>query len=291
MKISIIIPVHNCAKYIAQTLDCIRLQTMALKEIEVLIYLDGCTDETSDIVNHYGRKWPELNMTVMCGEKPAGPGYARNLLARMAQGEYIHFMDADDLINTDFYRAMYDAAHGADADVAVCGFICERDAGHTLLYDWPLVVSVPQDKVDITRVDILGYSFRYMIRRKLWIGAKLGYPVDMKICEDMLPMNQMVFVANRLITVPGAIYEYKNRPGSLLNDRTSPNVNNENYKRATKMVSDFLDSHGIVKKHEPSTYTKFLLMDVIPVATIKKVHRRTWVRLFGAIPFVKLKNI
>lgn len=50
MKISVIIPVYNCAAFIAQTLDCIYTQTMAHKDIEIIMYLDAPTDNTEFVI-------------------------------------------------------------------------------------------------------------------------------------------------------------------------------------------------------------------------------------------------
>ena len=87
--ISCIIGVYNGERYIGEALDSILAQTY--RPLEILVADDGSTDSTSAIVTSYGPKvryfW----------QPNAGPGAARNLGLSKAQGEFIAFLDADDL--------------------------------------------------------------------------------------------------------------------------------------------------------------------------------------------------
>lgn len=291
MKISIIIPAHNCAKYIAQTLDCIRLQTIGAADIEVLLHLDGCDDDTPQIVHAYRKKHGDFNLRISMTKTANGPAAARNALARQAHGEYIHFMDADDLINTQFYAEMYNAARAADADVAVCGFICERDETDTMLYEHQIVVSNPADKVDITRVNNMGYSPRHLIRRDFWHAAKLRYPTDMMICEDMSVIARMIVHSNHIVTVPNAVYVYKKRPRSLLNNRAGlRKVHRENYLRAKSDVATLLSDAGVCPTSGNAVNYRALLFNKIPVFTVEKEPTNTRIKLFGIIPVFKIRK-
>ena len=88
-KVSICIPTYNRKDYIRQTLDSIFAQTY--KDYEVIVVDDGSTDGTKDMLDHFGYKlryhW----------QANAGAAAARNALLRLAKGEFIAFIDSDDL--------------------------------------------------------------------------------------------------------------------------------------------------------------------------------------------------
>jgi glycosyltransferase involved in cell wall biosynthesis len=87
--ISCIVPVFNGERYLGETLDSILAQTY--RPIEVIVVDDGSTDSTRGVVSSYGDRvryfW----------QPNAGPPYARNTGLNSAQGEFVAFLDADDL--------------------------------------------------------------------------------------------------------------------------------------------------------------------------------------------------
>ncbi len=213
MKISVVVPAFNCAKYIEQTLDCLRFQT--LKEIEIIIVLDACTDNTEDLISGHIKKTGAQNIRMIKFDKNTGPSAARNAAIRAATGEYLQFMDADDFISTDYYEKLYAAAKFADADVACANLINERIPKDSVTYTDRLVISHNQDKIDYTQVDKHGFSQRYIFRRQMWIDNKLKFPEDLRYCEDLATIPLAIVAANRLILVPDVTYHYKHRAGSI----------------------------------------------------------------------------
>jgi glycosyltransferase involved in cell wall biosynthesis len=89
MRVSVIVPLYNKARYIRRCLDSILDQTF--DGFEVLVIDDGSTDEGSGIVESYSD--PRIRLL---RQQNAGPGGARNRAAREAQGDLIAFLDADD---------------------------------------------------------------------------------------------------------------------------------------------------------------------------------------------------
>jgi glycosyltransferase involved in cell wall biosynthesis len=87
--ISCIVPVFNGERYLRETLDSILQQTY--QPLEVIVVDDGSTDSTAAIVASYRQQ------IISLWQPNAGPAPARNLGLSMAQGEFIAFLDADDL--------------------------------------------------------------------------------------------------------------------------------------------------------------------------------------------------
>lgn len=93
--VSIIIPVYNAAKYLEKTLECGIRQTWNNKEI--IIVDDGSTDNSLNIAKRY-ESHPQVRIFT---QKNSGSGATRNKGLAEAKGEYIQFLDADDLLSVD----------------------------------------------------------------------------------------------------------------------------------------------------------------------------------------------
>lgn len=96
MKVSIITPCYNAATYIQTTIKSIQQQT--LTDWELLIIDDGSTDNSADIVRQAAQT---DNRIKLIQKANGGTASARKLGLEHAQGEYIQFLDADDLIDAD----------------------------------------------------------------------------------------------------------------------------------------------------------------------------------------------
>ena len=110
--VSVIIPVYNGEKYIKNCLENVLSQTY--KNLEIIVVDDGSTDRSAEIAAGYPVK-------IVAHERNSGLSAARNTGIDNAQGDYIHFMDVDDLLNTDFYKSMVEAIVSTGSDIACSG--------------------------------------------------------------------------------------------------------------------------------------------------------------------------
>ncbi|HAV4804452.1 TPA: glycosyltransferase, partial [Acinetobacter baumannii] len=94
MLISIIIPAYNASKTICKTLESLIKQNRS--DFEVLIIDDGSTDDTYEICRDYINQKENFKLIK---QKNKGVSSARNLGLRNASGDYIVFMDADDILS------------------------------------------------------------------------------------------------------------------------------------------------------------------------------------------------
>lgn len=93
--ISIIIPTYNRAHLICETLDSIKKQTYAYWEC--IIVDDGSTDDTEALIGNYTKKDNRFYFYKRPENRRKGPGACRNYGFEMSKGDFIHFMDSDDL--------------------------------------------------------------------------------------------------------------------------------------------------------------------------------------------------
>ena len=106
--VSVIVPAFNAERWITETLTSVRAQTY--EPIETIVVDDGSTDGTSEVAKASG--------ALVISTHGAGPGGARNAGLRRARGEFIQFLDADDLLATGKVARQVGALRESGADVA-----------------------------------------------------------------------------------------------------------------------------------------------------------------------------
>ena len=99
VKLSVIIPIYNAEKYIKDCLDSITNQS--LKDIEIICVDDGSVDNTLEILNEYALR--DCRIKILTQENKFA-GVARNYGITVATGEYLHFMNADDILFEGIYE-------------------------------------------------------------------------------------------------------------------------------------------------------------------------------------------
>lgn len=121
-KLSIIVPVYYVEPYLPKCIDSILAQTMT--DFELLLIVDGSPDRCAEICDSYAAK---DNRIIVIHQQNHGVSAARNAGLKIAKGEYIGFVDPDDLIAKQFFSKMYCAAKGKNKEVACCDYLVFPD--------------------------------------------------------------------------------------------------------------------------------------------------------------------
>ena len=114
LKLSIIIPIYNVEKYIGTTIESIYRQNLSNEEFEVILINDGSTDNSLKIINELSIKY---NNIIVLTQENQGPSIARNKGISIAKGEYIHFMDSDDIVMDSTLQKMLNTAIEYQLDI------------------------------------------------------------------------------------------------------------------------------------------------------------------------------
>lgn len=96
LRISVIIPAYNAQQYIEETLHSVLQQTLAVEEI--IVVDDGSTDQTLEVLKPYCEKYANLHLIKQSNQ---GVSAARNRAAKSAKGDWLAFVDADDIWQPD----------------------------------------------------------------------------------------------------------------------------------------------------------------------------------------------
>ena len=242
-KISVIIPIYNAEKFLKQTLECVCCQTFT--NLEIICVLDCPTDSSQNIINEMAKT--DNRIKIVAHSQNLGPAASRNTGVKYSTGVYLHFMDSDDLISSDFYEIMISSAEKNDADVAACSVFYEKKKWKSIRFKKTEVLTETNEKIKKTEVVIRGWSWRYLIKKVFWIKQNFSFP-DLKIMEDTPVMISMIYFANKVVLCPNAVYFYKNRENSILNKKYDPikeKQQSEQRQISRKMCSDFLREKNI----------------------------------------------
>lgn len=206
IKVSVIVPAYNVEKYIETCLDSIINQT--LKEIEIIIINDGSTDSTKSKIENYQKQYP--NITAIHKENE-GQGKARNMGIEIACGEFVTFVDADDTINENMLKKMYQEVTTKQADVAVCDY-------YEIIQDQTIrKKAIPQKTEDFKKdyiVSIAGPCNK-LIRTSLLKQHNLRF-LETGIYEDIAMIPLVGVYANNIRYLEEPYYNYYIREGSTM---------------------------------------------------------------------------
>ena len=122
-KVSVIVPVYKTEKYLDECLESIENQT--LREIEIVCVNDGSPDNSIDILENHKRKDGRIKII---NQENAGISMARNAGIKNSKGEYVLFLDSDDLISPKLCEIAYNKAkENKDADIVQFKFLYFND--------------------------------------------------------------------------------------------------------------------------------------------------------------------
>ena len=276
-SISVIIPCYNGAKFIGNCLEMMQAQTIA-DQLEVLVILDGCTDESEAIA----RKFP---FKIIKFEKNRGLSAARNAGMAAAGAKYIHFMDVDDNINDGFYENMLDSAEKSGADMVLSGMYNYAKTYQSQLFFEQEEYVTLKEKLQITLVGQWGYVWRYLFSKDFLEKHRLSFE-EGRLIEDLLFSVRAVYFANKIVSAPDTVYLYSQTPDSILNSKDSAiaRKRHEDWVHAKDLVIAFCNEHkftiqGLIDKGHNWNYIKHKYKTIFALNTKHSRFRKTLEKL------------
>lgn len=249
VKVSVIVPVYNCEKYLKDCLDSILGQT--LQEIEVICINDGSTDRSGKILEEYAAN--DTRVTVL-SQVNRGLSISRNRGLEDAQGEYIQFCDSDDMFVKHALEYSYQKAVQNHLDVFYFdgsplyenSSLEERKAGYRTYYKREPLFRKAQSGADLLSALVKNHSFRtqpclQLIRRSFILESKVLFPPGL-LHEDNYFTPALMVCAARVSHEPESLYIRRVRENSIMTVKESfKNV--YGYFMCGMAMIDFLDAH------------------------------------------------
>lgn len=236
IKVSVIIPVYNCEKYIGECIESLVSQT--LKECEFIFVNDGSSDKSKEIIEGYAKNDSRIKII---NQKNGGVSVARNTGLKSAVGEYIGFVDGDDYIECDYYEKLYDVAIENDCDVVMCDWKSELKGNENRL-SLPFIRNKVLDKRYIERIiypfiiesDSLNSVCNKIFNNKMIKENKVIFPVGVELGEDGAFNVSAITYARNVYYLDLCGYYYREVEGSA----TRNVIKKDYFKRALNVYKN-----------------------------------------------------
>ena len=211
--ITIVVPVYNTEMYLAQCLDSILQQEHSNLEV---ICVDDCTpDASADLVRDYIAKDPRVRL--ITHEYNQGLGPARNTGIKDAKGDLIGFVDSDDWIEPQMFRALLNLMKKEDADIVQCS--AGRIADGKFSGSYPNASGSRSSNIIHSMFGdsptFVGAAWNKLYKRKLFIDHDIFYPPV--LFEDVATTPRLLWQAKKIASIPQPYLNYRFRSDSIVN--------------------------------------------------------------------------
>ena len=214
--ISVIIPVYNVEKYLTTCLDSMLKQTY--QYFEIILVNDGSFDRSAAICREYAQKDQRI---LLIEQSNQGLSAARNAGLQVARGEYLTFLDSDDLFLPNALEVMQESITKYHADICICGCIMKNSVRQVTVNHFQEPTVFDKNALVLQYIStstIPPTACAKMFRSHLF--EELVFPIG-KINEDAFIMPSLLHRANRAVCVPESLYIQNLREGSIMRSKFS----------------------------------------------------------------------
>lgn len=208
-KVTVIIPAYNVEEYIAQCANSILNQT--LQDIEIIFIDDGSTDQTGLILDSLTKGY---SSACVIHQPNRGLYKAREVGLRLARGEYVGWVDADDFVEPDMFAVMYNAALAHNSELVICNYFWYPKQPATKgkwFRDY-------KGKVDVTFIERNSQCWNKIVKKELL--DSLDIASYFKSCFDDIYIRVLMGAKNP-VTINKPLYHYRVGTGTMSSSYTN----------------------------------------------------------------------
>lgn len=209
--ISVMVPLYNVAPYLPKCLDSILQQTY--KNIEIILVDDGSTDESGKICDDYAARDSRFKVI---HKKNEGQAIARNLCIEEAKGEYLLFVDSDDIIIQNHIETLYKLVKKYNCKISLAVLQTFKEGEEIM----PASKSYEEELLSPAKaVEYMNYQVKFdtwpvcKLYHKSIFESGIRFPVG-KIFEDFATGYLLLFQSDKVAYCNKVIYYYLLRPNS-----------------------------------------------------------------------------
>ena len=250
-KISVIVPIYNSEKYLKNCLNCLLGQTY--RNVEVILVNDGSKGNCEEIYKEYSKK--DNRVKYVKHDTNKGLFQARVSGVKIATGDYIAFLDSDDHITVDFFRALIYKAEETKSDIVFANMIMELNYENNRQIQYNLFdiefEELNGDKTLDEYFNQEGLNFSWhttpnkIYSKRIWDLALEDYKEMDKhlvMTEDFSFSSVLFYYANKVSKVDTEAMFYCKHDGA------STSIDDITYKKIEKNLTDLATSFNFVEK-------------------------------------------
>jgi CDP-glycerol glycerophosphotransferase len=241
--ITVVVPVYNVEDYLEECLASVARQTVS--DLEILLIDDGSTDGSAAIAEAFAARDERIRIIT---QPNAGLGAARNTGAAAATGEYLAFLDSDDVLPPNAYDLMVTSLEKTGSDFATGNVHRLTSLGTSQAPFLARVFARDRPRTHVMRFrELLSDRIvpNKLWRRSFWEEHAFRFPEGM-LHEDIPVVIPAHFVARTVDVISKPVYQYRIREGgdlSITQRRAEKRALLDRLK-AVEMARDFLEEHG-----------------------------------------------
>ena len=250
--ISVVIPVYNAEKYLVACLDSVCRQTY--KNLQIIIVNDGSTDRSGIMCDEYALR---DNRFEVYHQKNAGQATARNEALKKARGEWIAFLDNDDIIEAEMYEKLLNNAMENHVLISGCATLTIQENGNSYS-------TFSDMKSGVYDAEYFNLAILYQTKHawgavwnKIWhVSMKnyLYFPDGMQL-EDYWVSLKAYNAVGKVYFDNRAMYHWYHRTHSQSHKKFSEQK--LSIMTVSKKISDFFENYGSAKEKKGGYYFDF----------------------------------
>lgn len=211
--ISVIVPIYNVEAYLDRCVESIVNQTY--KNLEIILVDDGSPDKCPQMCDNWADK---DNRIKVIHKENGGLSDARNAGMKIASGEYICFVDSDDLVALTFVEQLYNAITDKNANIVACDVLCFKNEKEIVENDLNQISTNSFTPEQALSQLIKGKGVRAVAWNKLYkreIIQDEQFEVG-KLHEDEFYTYRLIDKCQKVVYVNCKLYYYRQREGSIM---------------------------------------------------------------------------
>ena len=215
--VTIGIPVYKSVDYIRRALESALSQTYS--SIEFLLVDDCGNDGSMEIVRQMMASHPRNeNIHIISHPSNSGVAWSRNEIIEMAQGQYLYFMDSDDMITENTIELMMQNVRQFNAEVVFGSYEKIETSGEKTIYQYPSLQLLQENELAIFAyrkyAGIQASVCNYLVKTSVLRKHNLRF-IHTNFWEDLVFTFDLVTYINRAVLLPDITYSYICRGNSL----------------------------------------------------------------------------
>jgi len=277
VKVSLIVPVFNAVKTLPATLESIRRQSF--RDFEVIFAEDAGTDGSLALLEAFCRD-SGLSCKLLCAERNGGAAAARNRALDVAEGEYLAFADADDLLEPEMLSHAVLAAQTPEGPADIVGWDWTRGLAKEGRY-------MRQADYDTSLRALQGLTggasrwnlWLFLVRRSLVEENGIRFVDGADLGEDMQFMLRAFMKAERVVQLHEALYRWNADNSSSISRSFAPEKRAQIERNLAEVERDFEGSAFSRANPQALTELKLYLKRPLLISADRRDYE-TWYNWF-----------